>query len=323
MARDSTADVTETPSTRILAIDAGQTGIRTLVIDAGLRGEEGELPGILTHAPLIPQLAQVVASVSATVGPIDIVSVGSTGLTREETDPVALREAAMRSGVTRVLMAHDSVTSYLGALGDERGVVVASGTGVVTLAVGETSVARVDGWGNLLGDAGSGYWIGRAALEAVMRAHDGRGPKTALTAAALAEFPDLEQAYITLQSDPGRVRRIAKYTRNVAELAATDEVAASICDAAARELLLSVATGLERVGEAEQPSPVVCAIGGVLRADAIASRFTAELRARWPEVDIRESDGSGLDGAALLPAVAQTAESQAGALRELIADSEG
>lgn len=301
---------------RVLAIDAGQTGIRTLVIENGVRGVEGELPGILTHAPLIPQLAQVVASVAATVGEIDVVSVGSTGLTREETDPVALREGAMRSGVTRVLMAHDSVTSYLGALGDERGVVVASGTGVVTLAVGETSVARVDGWGNLLGDAGSGYWIGRAALEAVMRAHDGRGPQTALTAVAVAEFPDLEQAYIILQSDPGRVRRIAAYTRHVAELAATDEVAASICDAAARELVLSVATGLERVGEADQPSPVVCAIGGVLRGEAIASRFTTELKRRWPEVDLREPLGSGLDGAALLPDVADTS-----ALRTLIADS--
>ena len=223
----------------------------------------------------------------------------------------------MRSGVSRVLMAHDSVTSYLGALGDERGVVVASGTGVVTLAVGEKAVARVDGWGNLLGDAGSGYWIGRAALEAVMRAHDGRGPATALTAAALAEFPDLEQAYITLQSDPGRVRRIAKYTRAVADLAATDEVAASICDAAARELVLSVATGLERVGEADGPSPVICAIGGVLRAEAIASRFVAGVRGRWAEADIRQPLGSGLDGAALLPNVADSS-----ALRSLIADSD-
>ena len=318
MAKDPAKTLpTETPTGRVLAIDAGQTGIRTLLIDNGKRGDEGELPGILTHAPLIPQLAQVVASVAATAGDINIVSVGSTGLTREETDPVALREAAMRSGVTRVLMAHDSVTSYLGALGDERGVVVASGTGVVTLAVGEKAVARVDGWGNLLGDAGSGYWIGRAALEAVMRAHDGRGPTTKLTVAALAEFPDLEQAYITLQSDPGRVRRIAAYTRHVADLAATDEVAASICDAAARELVLSVATALERVGEADKASPVVCAIGGVLRAEAISTRFTDELRSRWPKADIREPRGSGLDGAALLPGVADTS-----AVRALIADSE-
>jgi N-acetylglucosamine kinase-like BadF-type ATPase len=297
--------------TRQLAIDAGQTGIRTLVVENGVRGAESELPGILTSEPLIPQLATVIRDAGGTS--FDVVSIGSTGLTAEQTDPAGLRELV---GVGRVLMAHDSVTSYLGALGDHRGVVVASGTGVVTLAVGVTEVARVDGWGNLLGDAGSGYWIGRAALEAVMRAHDGRGPATALTERAQAEFPDLEQAYIELQGDPGRVRRIAAYTRAVAELAATDEVAAGICTAAARELALSVATGLGRVGEGEQAAPVVCAIGGVLRADAIAGPFADELRRRWEQVDIRTPLGSGIDGAALLPDVAEGS-----ALRGLIAES--
>jgi N-acetylglucosamine kinase-like BadF-type ATPase len=298
---------------RHLAIDAGQTGIRTLLIDdAGgerSRGAEVELPGVLTSEPLIPQLARVIEGAGG--GVLDLVSIGSTGLTAEQTDPAGLRSMV---GAGQVLMAHDSVTPYLGALGDARGAVVAAGTGVVTLAVGASDVARVDGWGNLLGDAGSGYWIGRAALEAVMRAHDGRGARTALTERALVEFPDLEQAYIELQGDPGRVRRIAAYTRHVAELAATDEVAADICARAARELALSVATGLERVGEAGQVSPVVCGIGGVLRAPAISQRFAAELRARWPAVDLREPLGSGIDGAALLPEVAATS-----ALHALIA----
>ncbi|HWM34937.1 MAG TPA: BadF/BadG/BcrA/BcrD ATPase family protein [Pseudolysinimonas sp.] len=291
---------------RHLAIDAGQTGIRTLLIEDGVRGAEAELPGVLTSEPLLPQLAAVIRGAG---DGIDVVSIGSTGLTAGQTDPAGMRELA---GVPRVLMAHDSVTSYLGALGDERGAVVAAGTGVVTLAVGATDVARVDGWGNLLGDAGSGYWIGRAALDAVMRAHDGRGPRTALTARAQAEFPDLEQAYITLQGDPGRVRRIAAYTRHVADLAATDEVAAGICVAAGRELALSVATGLRRVGA----GPVVCGIGGVLRAEPIARTFEAALRERFPDLDLRPPRGSGIDGAALLTEVAGDA-----ALAALIAQS--
>ncbi|MEO8094916.1 MAG: hypothetical protein ABI632_08285, partial [Pseudolysinimonas sp.] len=133
---------------------------------------------------------------------------------------------------------------------------------------------------------------------------------------AQAEFPDLEEAYIVLQGDPGRVRRIAAYTRAVAELAPTDEVAAGICAAAARELALSVATGLARVGEAELTSPVVCGIGGVLRAPEIAGPFEAELRRRWELVDIRTPHGSGIDGAALLPDVPATS-----ALYRLIASS--
>jgi N-acetylglucosamine kinase-like BadF-type ATPase len=285
---------------RILAVDAGQTGIRTLLIESGIPRAQAEHPGILTSEPLIPQLARVV--LDAVEGPVDVVAVGSTGLTAEETDPGALRA---RVGARQVLMAHDSVTSYLGALGQEPGGVVAAGTGVVTLAVGATDVARVDGWGNLIGDAGSGYWIGRAALEAVMRAHDGRGPSTALSAVVRDDFPDLEQAYIELQGDPGRVRRIAAYTRAVAELSDEgDPVAQGICADAAGELAWSVETGLQRVGQADRPDPVVCGMGGVLRADAITRLFTALLRRRWDQVDIRSPRGPGIDGAAILPEIA-------------------
>lgn len=293
---------------RHLAIDAGQTGIRTLVVENGVRGAERELPGILTSEPLIPQLARVIREAGDA---FDVVSIGSTGLTAEQTDPSGLRELVAAG---EVLIAHDSVTSYLGALGDQRGAVVAAGTGVVTLAVGATQVARVDGWGYLIGDAGSGYSIGRAALDAVLRAHDGRGPATALTERVRAEFPDLEQAYIELQGDPGRVRRIAGYARAVAELAPRDEVAAGICAWAGAELALSVATGLRRVGEDDVEAPVVCGIGGVLRSDAIAGPFAAELRRRWERVDIRPPVGSGIDGAALLPQVAPSS-----ALHALIA----
>jgi N-acetylglucosamine kinase-like BadF-type ATPase len=162
-----------------------------------------------------------------------------------------------------VLLAHDSVTSYLGTLGDQHGVVVASGTGSIILAVGPAGVARVDGWGYLMGDAGSGYWLGRAALDAVMRAHDGRGPATALHEVVSSRWPELADAYLELQSDPAKVSVIAWFAEAVAARAATDEVAARLCREAAEELALSVVTALRRAGE--DAAPVVSAIGGVFR----------------------------------------------------------
>ena len=213
-----------------LAIDAGQSGIKVRHADAA-GASEWSGPGIRTDLPLLPQLARVIEDAVEAGRAFDVVGLGVSGLTSEESDAGYLLAAAVQHGVRAVHLAHDSITAYLGALGDDRGVVVASGTGVVTLAVGRTEVARVDGWGYLIGDAGSGYWLGRAALDAVMRAHDGRGEPTVLTEVALAEFPDLERAYIDLQSDPARVGRIAAYARHVAEAAAAgDTVALGIVD---------------------------------------------------------------------------------------------
>ncbi|TFB95989.1 hypothetical protein E3O42_17760 [Cryobacterium adonitolivorans] len=304
---------------RSLTIDAGQTGIRARLHTGDGKSFPFEFGGIRTDSALIPQLGDVVARVASTTDqPIFTVSAGISGFSKAETDPGELRAYGSAHGVHEVFLAHDSVTSYLGALGDELGVVVAAGTGVVTLAVGADDVARIDGWGNLIGDAGSGYWLGRAALDAVMRAYDGRGPATALSAVMRREFPNLEMAYLDLQADPLRVSRIAAYSRQVTELAATDAVAAAICDGAAAELVLSAATGLRRVGEDTRPSPVVCGIGGVLRAPEVSARFEQGLRALWPDVDIRPAIANALDGAEYLSRLAPTS-----ALRDRIATSIG
>lgn len=56
---------------------------------------------------------------------------------------------------------------------------------MIALGTDLTSWRRADGWGHLLGDCGSGAWIGRAGLEAAMRAYDGRsGGSAALLARA-------------------------------------------------------------------------------------------------------------------------------------------
>jgi len=301
-----------TDVSRSLTIDAGQTGIRALLRSADGRHDTFDFAGIRTDRALMPQLADVVKAVAATESGLSddlgirTLSAGISGFTQSDADAAELLHLTHGLGVRDVFLAHDSVTSYLGALGDTPGAVIAVGTGVVTLAVGvgAGAVARVDGWGYLIADAGSGYWLGRAALDAVMRDYDGRGQVTALRDAVQQEFPNLETLYIELQADPARVSRIAAWSRAVTALAPTDAVAAWICDAAAAELALSVRTGLERVGQAESDSPVIGGLGGVLRSPEIATRFERDLRAVWPAADIRFPTANGLDGAALLPNLA-------------------
>jgi glucosamine kinase len=281
--------------TERIAVDAGQTGIRVRW-EHDRERLEASAPGVLTDRPLMPQLAAAVGTVVTTHGLLPkFVGVGCSGLvTPEATELLGL---VSRYGVGEVAVAHDATTSYLGALGDAPGAVIAAGTGVVTLAVGRT-VARVDGWGYLIGDAGSAFWIGRAGMDAAMRGYDRRGQLTPLTDRLQEIFPDLANAYVELQSDERRVSRIADFARVVDELAATDPVAAGIMDAAAAELSESVVAGLRQVCLMEDPT--VCALGQVLRSVNIRSRFVRYLRMQWPDLELAEPLGNALDGAARL-----------------------
>ena len=285
----------------VLALDAGQTATKVAVRATEQEAHVLEYPGVLTHEPLLPQLAAIARDVTGTWGAVDVITAGVSGLTSVEADARGLQALVDKAGHTKVVLSHDSVTSYLGALGARDGAVVAAGTGVVTLAVGRLGVARVDGWGNIMGDAGSAYWIGRAGLEAVMRAHDGRAAPTALGEAARQSWPQLEEAYIALQGSPDRIKLVAGFAQEVARLASSDDVAHRICVAAAKELALSVVTALSRAQGADMSQEAaVCALGGVFNSREIRDSFEHALRHSRPGLEIVPPAGDGLFGALAL-----------------------
>lgn len=288
--------------TTSLALDLGQSESKVRFAD----GSTPRLPGIRTDSSLPEQIAEIVQGlVIGSASQIDTVAAGVSGLVDTHTDAQHLLDLLQGSGIARVVLAHDSITSYLGAVGDVYGAVVAAGTGVVTLGVGPESVARVDGWGNIMGDAGSGYWIGRAGLEAAMRAHDGRAAPTLLSG-LLSRWPDPEQAYMDLQQDPDRVRTVAAFAREVAELAPYDETASAICVEAGEELFVSVDTALRRVGGppgAWRERPLIGLTGSVFGSFAIRTAFETLLHSSWPEAVSVSASGTGLDGAATLLAL--------------------
>ena len=279
-----------------VALDVGQSGSR-LAVDG--RRVNRPMPGLRGDLPINEQLAELVARASEVASKsVATVAIGSTGV---ESLTIASELRQRLSGaVTSVLVAHDSVTSYLGSRGIRPGCVLAVGTGTVALAVG-TDVARVDGWGSLVGDAGSGYWIGRAAIEAVLRAEDGRGPATALRRRVANRYDGLHQLGIRLQAEADRVRLIAMCARDVAAVAATDSVAAEITGIAGRELAVTVQTAVERAGLGADAT--VIAIGNALLSEPLRIAFNRHLAELLPNVRREEPAGDGLDGAGLLPSV--------------------
>lgn len=287
-----------------LALDAGQTGVRTLLIE-GPQRTATQFPGLKTDAELFPQLATIISTaVNAVTAPVSL-SIGMTGLTVAHTKPAELLEL-LPAVVKRVSLAHDSITGFLGSMGTHQGTVTAVGTGVVTLAVGATEMARVDGWGNLIGDAGSAYWIGRAGLDAGMRVYDGRIPSSTLLSLLIDNFSHPEEAYIALQTSHDRVARIASFAQRVIELAQEDAVAREIVMEAGRELALSAITAARRVGLLDTPSPRFSWAGNMMKAEMLKEAFVAGVAQAVPHAVFAEPMSEPIDGVAVMALLPET-----------------
>ena len=116
----------------VLCVDGGQTGTRTQLRCGGVPVAEGSYPGVVNDRPQIPQLAAFVLDALRTVDrPCPTISVGSSGLA-DDADPDELLSLVHAAGVRHVLLAHDSTTGYLCAIGDQPGVVVAAVRAYVT-----------------------------------------------------------------------------------------------------------------------------------------------------------------------------------------------
>jgi N-acetylglucosamine kinase-like BadF-type ATPase len=313
-----------------LAIDGGQTGIRLRLTEEASHAVGGPVtprvlaetdePGVLTDRSVVDQIAErvvafaassavaesVAESVAAGGIRIDEVAVGLSGLTPAGAKPDELLSRTRSVGVDRVALAHDSVTGYLAANGTEPGVVLAIGTGSVTLAASDTGTAKVDGWGYLLGDAGSGFWLGRAGLDAVMRAYDGRGPATALSATAVDLFGAEDEMYMRLQGDTRRVSLVASFARTVVEAAAAgDAVALAITQGAAEELAVSGTSALSRTGWMPGSPARASWVGSLLTHSAVLRAHVDEnLAARTGGLTLEPPFGGPLDGVSTLLDVA-------------------
>jgi N-acetylglucosamine kinase-like BadF-type ATPase len=155
------------------------------------------------------------------------------------------------------------------------GLALICGTG--SIAFGKTRqgrTARAGGWGYLLGDEGGGYAIGLAALHAIVRAHDGRAPLTALTPAILARWRLAAPTDLIAHVYQPRIPHveIAELAPLVEQAAAEgDEAATEILQTAGNEMAELVQAAANRLGLGE---PTPCALaGGVILNGPLTRRF--------------------------------------------------
>ena len=164
--------------------------------------------------------------------------VGAAGAGRES-ERRELEQALRTEGLAeRVRVTTDVEIALTAAFGEGPGIVVVAGTGSVVLGRDpEGRMLRRGGYGWQMGDEGSGYAIGRAALGAVSRAHDGRSPETALTPVLMEATRSIDFDALVrwaAAAGPAEVASLAPHVLHAAERG--DAVSQGIADYAAREL---------------------------------------------------------------------------------------
>lgn len=231
------------------------------------------------------------------VGRIEAVVFGSAGLLELLPDKDGMhRMLAERLGARVTMLASDMVTSHVGALRMAPGGVLAAGTGAVALGTDFAQVwNRVDGWGHVLGDAGSGAWIGAAGLDAAFRALDGRtGGSADLLDSLRDRFGSPERVVHDVYTREDRAGMLASFVPDIATLAAAgDRTCTSIFHRAGREL---AATG--EAALAGGLPPRLALTGGLFQASPLLRDGLREgLVPARPDIELVEPAGTALDGA--------------------------
>ncbi|MFG2965293.1 N-acetylglucosamine kinase [Streptomyces sp. NPDC048288] len=322
----------------VVGIDAGGTRTRAVLADAWdgrPLGEGTAGPGNALTVPgprLADQLARAVDSAvpEAERGRVVAVVGGFAGAARApEEEPGRVRaRTALTTALTRLGIATGAVEVYsdieaafAGAPGQPAdGLALVAGTGAVAARIeGRVLVATSGGDGWLLGDDGSGFWIGREAARAALRAADGRGGPTVLTAtvgralglptgvlppAGEETWPSARRAAYrarllpaVLDRPPVRLADLAPLVPQAA--AEKDAVAEAILQAAAAHLAGTVAALRPRRGE-----PLVVT-GGLV---APAGPLLSPLAERFAGLGLRITPvPDGCAGAVALARLAATA----------------
>lgn len=269
----------------VIGIDAGGTKTVALLADETgqvLAEARGGGANLQTHGEL--EVEKVFDEVMDSVRgdrTISAVGLGIAGVDRPH-DEAVVRAILRRLGHRETaVVVNDAAIALVAGAPERVGIVVLAGTGSIAYGADRKGkTARSGGFGFLLADEGSGYWLGHQALRAVVRASDGRGPETRITPVLFEELDvssidELVPRVYEKGLPKHRIAALAGVVQRAHDLG--DEVASRLIEAGARELALAARAVARQLDLGEGPFPVVLAGGAFKACPAMVSPLEREI----------------------------------------------
>jgi len=174
----------------VIGVDGGGTKTEFVLLDYSgnvigkLKGESTNyqvIGGKKLKEEILDGFTKIMNITNISPNKINCVFLGLAGAGRknDQEEIIALFSDTEFSG--KILVDSDAMAALAGAFGTGPGIIIISGTGAICFGKNnEGKVVRSGGWGYLLGDEGSGYFMGHEAIIAALKDLDGRGDKTKL-----------------------------------------------------------------------------------------------------------------------------------------------
>jgi N-acetylglucosamine kinase-like BadF-type ATPase len=293
----------------VLGVDGGATKTLAAVLDLDARELHLAHGGPSNQDAVGPDAAvrALLAAADAAIGQAGISAerLAAAVLAIAGTDTEAIARNVRAARTDDWLVVNDAIAAWASATGTGPGVAVIAGTGSNVFGVGPDDTPwRAGGWGHLLGDEGSGYWLGVQSIKAALGDREASGPETALTERAPAFFglQTVEQLVHLVYSKPLTKSEIAALAVETGRLAnAGDAVARELYLWGARELGRQIRAVLEQTGL--QGAFPVGLIGGAWEAGAVyVQPLSAEIHAIAPEARVERVELAPVGGSLLLAA---------------------
>ncbi|HVA34387.1 MAG TPA: BadF/BadG/BcrA/BcrD ATPase family protein [Candidatus Baltobacteraceae bacterium] len=270
-----------------VGVDAG--GSHTVAVV----GSDGERLRTFTGTAGNPQLTGIEAAADAIAVAVrgvlqgeraSAIAVGAAGAGRA--DVAGALESALRARFpgARIAVRDDAHMALRGAVASGDGIALIAGTGSIAYAEIDGRPYRAGGHGYAVGDDGSGYAIGAAALKLLLRAYEGRAPRDELVRALEERIgaTGIGDVLTFVYAGDGAVATVASVAPVVLACAAGGERSANkIVQTAALELFELVRTICRTSGTLTRELPIAFC-GGLLRENSVLTyvletRLSSEL----------------------------------------------
>lgn len=276
---------------RFLAIDAGGSRLRGF---DSLTHKEFTASGITHSNSLAIDLAKnICAFIPTEISAIDLLVLSLAAIPQKSEDLELLAAAIyQRVSFDRLVIASDTKAASL-STDVPVDLVIAVGTGITASVESGDLHFELSGLGYLIGDEGSGYWIGRNGVNAALKALEGRGPKTKLSESAVSFFKAENRNLADhVHQLPNPVTQIAAFTPHVVAAAESgDPQALSIIEAAAAEIRNLIETAIKRAHIKS-----VSLVGGAIPLNGLLSNMVTS-QSKDLKVTFVESTSEPLIGA--------------------------